>query len=311
MRRLTRAGELALVLVALAGALRAEPADPNVERARELYAQARRAFQEERYREAAFGFEAASKLHPHAVALYTAAQAWELAGERPRAADAYARALELPGLSDNQTARARERLAVLTPELGVVLVTGDAATQVQLDEQMQMTLPARLHGTPGAHTLVIVYADGGTDRQAVMLERGMSVERSAAKAAPAEQPRIIPLAEPRKHGVHLEDEQPRPFPWFGIGLVTTGAGVASLGGAIVLGSAAKDAESTYKAAPTRETLDHARSLETSTNVMLVIGAVLTAGGAGIVVWQATRKPAETGQIEVRAAPGGVGVKGRF
>jgi len=311
MRTLTRAGGLALVLVALAAAVRAEPADPNVERARELYAQARRAFQEERYRDAAVGFEAASKLHTHAVALYTAAQAWELAGERPRAADAYARALELSGLSESQTTRARERLAVLTPELGVVVVTGDSSTQVQLDEQMQMTLPARVHGTPGSHTLVIVYADGSNERQPVTLERGASIERSAAKAAPAEQPRIIPLAEPRKHGVHLEDEQPRTSPWLGIGLVTTGAGVASLGGAILLGTAAKDAESTYKAAPTRETLEHARSLETSTNVMLAIGAVLTAGGVGILVWQATRKPAETGLIEVRVAPGAVRVKGRF
>jgi len=308
---LARASRLALVLVALGAAVGAQPADPNVERARALYAEARRAFQEERYRDAGLGFEAASKLHPHAVALYTAAQAWELAGERPRAADAYARALDLPGLSESQTARARERLTELTPELGVVLITGDPTTRVQLDEQMQMTLPAKLYGVPGAHTLVIVYADGSSDRQAVALERGTSIERSAVKAAQAEPPRIIPLAEPRKHGVRLQDEQPRTSPWFGVGLVATGAGVASLGGAMLLGSAAKDAESTYKAAPTRETLEHARSLETSTNVMLAIGAVLTAGGVGILVWQTTRKPAEAARIEVRALPAGVRVQGRF
>src|SRR5688572_12283240 len=149
MVRLRRLGP---VLACIAGMLnpsavraQAEGGDAQADEARHLYNEAREAFKQDRYREAALGFEAASKMRPHAVALYTAAQAWELASESARAADAYALALSTPKLEDDQAKRARERLAALEPELGTVVVLGAEQTQARLDDHMEVSLPARLH----------------------------------------------------------------------------------------------------------------------------------------------------------------------
>jgi hypothetical protein len=302
-----------LALVLCTHAAFAQPAvDDNAQRARDLYGQARRAFQEERYRDAALGFEATSKLHPHAVALYTAAQAWELAGERARAADAYSRALETPGLSESQSARARERLADLTPELGVVVVTGDSTTRARLDEQMEMTLPARLHGISGLRTVTLLFADGQTDQRKLALTAGQSLELSAVTpAASPMPPRGIPLLEARKVGVPPEAEESRASPWVPVGWIATGAGVAALGGAVLLGLSANDAERTYEAAPSRATLDHARSLETSTNAMLVVGGILTAGGVGVLLWQAAQPDREASRLELRVSTTTLRVAGSF
>src|SRR6185295_7852287 len=119
----------------------AQTDDPEATEARRLYNEARQAFKQERYREAALGFEAASKIRPHAVALYIAAQAWELAQEPVRAADAYARALSTPKLEEEQAARARERLDALEPELATALVAGREGTRVRLDDRIELTVP--------------------------------------------------------------------------------------------------------------------------------------------------------------------------
>jgi len=305
-----------LVLTALASALllaRPAPAqsdDPQAIEARRLYDEARQAFKHERYREAALSFEAASKIRPHAVALYTAAQAWELGGEPARAADAYARALTTPKLEDEQAARARERLSALEAELATLSVSGPDDTRVMLDDHIQLGLPARLHATPGEHTLIIERPGLPTERRSLKLDKGTSeIDLQKAEAAkpaePAPKPEPVVLPEPRK--VAIKVDEPRSV-WLTVGWVATGAGVAALGGAVVLGMSAEDAEDTYKAAPTRETFDHAKALETRTNVMLVVGGVLTAAGVGIVILQST-KPKE--HVALRANLGGVVAEGRF
>src|SRR5262245_36793484 len=103
MRRLVPRSAAALLILTLQTAARAEPPPaapapppptapapppptvPAPPRPAPAYAEARRAFKEERYRDAALGFEAADRERPDAVALYTAAQAWELAAELARA----------------------------------------------------------------------------------------------------------------------------------------------------------------------------------------------------------------------------------
>ncbi|MEZ4224365.1 MAG: hypothetical protein R3B13_25675 [Polyangiaceae bacterium] len=291
--------------------------DETLKEARRLYNEAKDAMKDKRYKEAALGFEAASGLHPHAVALYTAAQAWELAAQPARAADAYAKALATPKLNDQQAARSRERLAALEKETGVVVATGPEGVRVRLDEQMEAALPARLHGTPGDHVVTIIQPDGKTDARNVSLEAGASVELDTSKApavgdtpkpAPAKR---VPLAEPNKQPVQVERE--KTSIWKTVGFVTTGAGLATLAGGIVLGLSAKDAEDTYNAAPTRETFDHAKGLETNTNILLITGGVLTAAGVGLVIWQSTSSESKTpsSNVSVRIEPSGLSARGRF
>jgi hypothetical protein len=289
----------------------AQPDDPQAAEARRLYNEARQAFKQERYREAALSFEAASKIRPHAVALYTAAQAWELAGEPARAADAYARALSTPKLEDEQTARARERLEALEAELATVVVAGPDGTRVMLDDHVQLAVPARLHATPGDHTLSIEQPGGAGERRALKLEKGVleidlqKAESKEAAASPPPKTAPVVLAEPRK--VAIKVEEPRS-PWLTVGWAATGAGLAALGGAVLLGMSAEDAEESFKASPTRESFDHAKALETRTNVMLVVGGVLTAGGVALVVYESS-KPKE--QIALKGTIGGIFAEGRF
>ncbi len=293
-------------------------ADDTTKQARQLYNEAKDAMKDKRYKEAARGFEAASRLRPHAVALYTAAQAWELAGELARAADAYAKALATPKLSDTQATRSRERLAELEKETGVVVVMGPDSTRVQLDDQMETAAPARLHGSPGPHVVTIVRADGQTESRTVNLEKGGTVEMDTTKKAtpeekapPKKAAEPVPLAEPKKQPVRVEKEPSNA--WATVGFVATGAGVATLAGGALLGISAKDAEDTYKAAPTQETLDHAKGLETKTNILFITGGVLTAAGIGLVVWQSMSSGPEKPPSEVglRVTPSGVFAEGSF
>src|SRR5690349_17222390 len=69
------------------------PTVDSAAEARQQYQQGTQAFQAKRYEEAALHFEAAASFRTNAVALYTAALAWDLATKPERAADAYGRAL--------------------------------------------------------------------------------------------------------------------------------------------------------------------------------------------------------------------------
>lgn len=303
--------------LALPGLAVAQPSEQTANEARRLYNDAKKAMSDKKYEQAALGFEAASKLQPHAVALYTAAQAWELAGQPGRAADAYARALATPKLNESQAERSRERLAELEKQVGTIVLVGSETTRAQLNDHMEVTLPARLHGKPGEHVLKITRAGGKTDERSITLEAGDSIEIDAeaaeeptAKTAEPKPKKVVPLAEPAKKPVEPEPEGGSSVLQT-VGFITAGAGVAVLGGAVVLGLGAKDAEDTFNDSPTRATYDHAKSLETTTNIMFVVGGVLTAGGVGLVIWQSSKGGRENTALRVRAAPGAVFAEGAF
>lgn len=290
----------------------------STEEARKLYNDARKAMQAKDYKAAASGFEAASlAAGGNGVALYTAAQAWELAGDLARAADAYALALATPKLSESQTERSKERLAALEKELGVVQTTGLSSTKVQLDDHMTLPAGGRLYGAPGEHTLKISREDGTSEERPITLAKGEVLEVDTAPQSdtkePSPQAKEVPLEEPKKQPVLVEKKDDTLKI---VGFATIGAGVAALGGGVLMGMTAKDAEDTYKSEPTRATLDHAKGLETRTNIMLIAGGVLTAAGVGIVVWQATKggeKPPTSTNVEVglRVGPRAVWAEGRF
>ncbi len=286
--------------------------------ARRLYGEATQAFKEKRYPEAALGFEAAHKLRRHAVALYTAAQAWEAAGNAARAADAYNLALETPTLNSQQASRARQQLAKLKKQVGTIVVAGEEESRVQLDDHMELAIPARIHGAPGSHALIIVRSDGSVDRRTLTLNAGESVEidADAAEEKPSETPEKIPLAPPVKKPVRvIEADRPSDSSriWKTAGYATAGAGLAALAGATVLGLSAKDAETTFNESPTSSTFNHASDLQTRTNIMFAVGGVLTAAGVGIVVWQtlSPSKEKKTVSAQLTMGPRGVFAQGRF
>ena len=177
-----------------------------------------------------------------------------------------------------------------------------------------MHAPARLHAAPGVHTLTVRIPNRPIERRDVTLEAG-----KATNVELKDEPKPPPKAEPEPEQVKPEPspvEQPparlrEPF-WntmrvVGVGIA--GVGIAALGAGAILGTSANGAKDAYDAAPTRAAFDHASSLETWTNVALISGALLVAGGVVLVVLPVGDRP--DGRVKVGAAPGGLVFGGTF
>lgn len=303
---------LASAAISLSSPARADEPDPAVE-ARQQYQQGTKAFSGKKYAEAALHFEAAAALKPSAIALYTAALAWDLASRPERAADAFGRALEVSGLDERQTTTAKDRLASLEKSLGTLDVKAPDGWKVQLDTFTEVKAPAKLHGSPGVHSLAVRAPNKPIEKRDVSLEAGKTVSLELKEEPPKPEPKA---EEPPK-----KEEPPKPEPlpprlahpfWTTpkvIGVGVAGVGVATLVGSIILGLNAKDAESAYQTAPTRPAFDHASSLQTWTNVTIIAGAVLVAGGVALVAIPMGEKNERS--VNAGLTPGGFTLGGKF
>lgn len=313
-----QARSLAAVLV-LAGAFLApaaahadEPPSGDVSaEARQQYQQGTQAFQQKRFQEAALHFEAAAALRTSSVALYTAGLAWDLASKPERAADAYGRALEVGGLDPKQGNQAKDRVGQLEKTLGTLSVTAPDGWRVQLDTFTEVPTPARLHAGAGVHALSVRAPGKPIDRRDVSLETAKVVnlelkDEPKILARPVEPPPATPAP-----AVVVPPPAPARSYWIPrrvIGVGVGGVGVAALISTIILGVSADDAKSAYDSGPTRESFDHASSLETWTNVSLVSSLLLLGGSAALILWP---DHDSEGRVFIGAAPGGASVGGRF
>ena len=265
-------------------------ADPAAE-ARAQYQLGTQAFQAKKYSEAALHFESAASFRPHAVALYTAGLAWDLANNPPRAADAYSRALDVTGLDAKQTATAKERVAALEKTLGTLAVTAPEGWKVQLDAFTEAPVPARLHAPPGQHQLSVRAPGKPIDHHDVTLEAGKTTPLEVS-LEPAKPPPLTTPADDKSSAQPTPKDTTTPprlrdSNYWTIrrvaGVGVAGLGVAALGAGVLFGLEANSAKDAYDAAPSREGFDHASSLQTWTNVMLIGGAVVLVGGIVLVV----------------------------
>jgi tetratricopeptide (TPR) repeat protein len=103
---------LLVAAVLLAAARGVDAAEDKKAEARRLYDEATAAFGVGNYAEAAEKYEGSFKLHPDAALLYNAAQAYRMAGNRPRALQLYRNFLRI--YADNSRAEdARNHVAAL------------------------------------------------------------------------------------------------------------------------------------------------------------------------------------------------------
>jgi hypothetical protein len=295
------------------------PAPPDAAlEARQQYQAGTDAYEAKRFVEAALHFEAAVVQRPHAVALYTAALAWEQANRPERAADDFVRALDVPGpnaLSASQATNARDRLSTLEGTMGTLDVSAPMGWRIQLDANTQVLAPAHLHGMPGVHSLAVQPPSRPIEHRDVTLDLGKRtrLELAAEPTIPAGATSSPTLPKPPVENALA----PRASEEQGnlrreLGFAIAGAGVASLAAGAVLGVSALSARDAFNAAPTQIAYDHATSLQTWTDVVFVAGGVLVAGGVALALWPSSKTDARR-EPTVSLAPsfGGAVVRGSF
>lgn len=298
---------LALVAANAPSARAEDENDAAAVEARKRYAEGTKAFARKHFADAAEAFEAAAALRPHAVPLYTAGLAWEQAGQPERAADAFARALEAPGLTEKQEVPAREKLTALEKSLATVNVRGPAGTRVQLESFTEVPVPARLHAGGGPRLLRVIPESGPPEERELTLKQGEMLDLDVTPKAP--EPEAPKVATPAARAEERPAQKGAPSWRSPAGFALVGAGIVGVGAGVVLGVQALDAKGAYDDAPTRRTYDHASALQTWTNVAFIAGGALAVAGVALLVWPAGAEG--KAKVTAVARPGGLALEGAF
>lgn len=276
--RLVRLPRFALASAAVVLALVACPARAGAEaggetRAAEVFARGSAQFERRAYREAAASFEEAAALAPHPAPLLNAADAWERAGDLPRAADACDRALALGETTGAFRDVALQRLERLVPKVGTLEVVGPDDVEVQIDGGAEMRPPRRRRLAPGAHRIRVV------DRTLQARELSVTVEPGQTRTLDVS-PELASLASAPDPGARAASGPRGGPPWPSVLLL--GASVVSAGAAGAFGAMTLSAQRAFDGDPSRENADTFYARRTATNVAL--GGALVLGAAGVVLW---------------------------
>jgi hypothetical protein len=280
----------------------AHAADPALDRARALAAEAESQFRAGAFREAADLYARAHGLAPSASVKFSEASSWLRAGDEPAAADAYEAALKLGTLDADRTETARELLAELRAKLGILVVAEPAGAEINVAHARARTIPARVHVSPGRHEVEIVRRDGSVLTESVELSMGetrhLRFPDSVAMADPPT-PRRPDVAEPRSGPSWVEVS--------GWTLVAIGATNAIA--AVPLGVAFVDQRSTFidEGQTDADQRDQVVVLQGFTTAAILTAAA--AGGIGAVFLIAA--PGDDAEAELVLVPAGAAMRLSF
>ncbi len=296
--------------------------DATTAEAKKQFVAGTKAFSNGKFAEAATAFEAAAALKPNAVALYTAALAWEQASQSERAADDYGRAVELPAgsLTAQQESTAKERLASLEKVLGTLAVIGPDGTKVQLDQFTETVVPVRLHGTGGTHSLNVKLAGKNGEKREVLLDGGQT-QKLDLSPTPTVVKHNDETPPPQTKEVVVEKSVSHFSALKAIGFTAIGIGGASAIAALILGISAQDAGDAYKRAPNHDAYVHANALaDWCTGAWITAGVMVAAGVTLVLIPEksgdAAAKPeqkteAANARLQIVPSFGGFVLKGTF
>lgn len=197
-------------------------------------------------------------------------------------------------------------------------VTGPEDLVVHLEDSTELSPPARLHGTPGSHVLIVVRGDI-TEKREVELTAGEVVDLDVTEplpepepepAAPPPPPPLIDEPEPEPV-VHVDPSSPKTRKIIGYSAV--GAGVVSAGVAVALGFKTLSARDTFEEQRTQQSYDDAKQLRLWTNVAWAGAVVLGGVGTTLLLWpeDKPRKTTEDSSFSLSATPTGVQLRGSF
>jgi hypothetical protein len=279
IRALGRATSTAILTVSLYLAAGNARADDAVDAARAAYKEATAAVQAGELAKGLSLFEEAASKAPHPATHLAAGRTAATLGDKARAADHFARALQL-GLVGSEADEARKKLAEVSADLGKVRVTGTGGT-ARLDGGARLSTPAILHGSQGPHAIMLTKGDR---QHAITVELTRGAEQTIAlddalapkTNEPAPTPEPTPAPEPE-----TVSSFPNTLTWVGVtGLVLGGLGGGATAG---VGVAALSAKDEFLETRTREDYDAAIALETGTNISLGLSIGLAVIGASLLV----------------------------
>ncbi len=273
-----------------------------------LVERANAAHRDGQYARAAALFDRAFALDAAAALKFNAAQAWRLAGDGPRAADAYALSLVLHetgrgALDDISKVAAQDKLAELETTLGVIRVDEPEGATLAV-AHVRQPVPARVHVLPGSHTVTL---DHGGQRRTKTLDviAGESVVVTFVTSDPAPNPR--PVAPPP-----LPEAPPTAglAPHHVAGLAVLGTGLALGIVTAVLGFETLGADDAWEASEFLDlnARDRAIDFKTATNVVLTAALVCGATSAVLLIIPATD---DAPSVSLRVSPVSVALDGRF
>jgi hypothetical protein len=296
---------LTAALLAIPLAAKAQPSD--TERAAAEYDAGTRAFEGGDFAEAARAFERADAIAPHPRTRYNAALSWDRAGDAPRAADAYAAAVEGTGLDAERVAAARTRLRELATKIGALDVRRPVDGRVSVAHARDLPIPARIHVAPGVHRVELVSKDGSREEREVEVQAG---ERVVLEIAISKAP-LAPPAAASSRPAPLARPEPEPEPdgsasttW---GWVALGGAAAFGAGAVWLGFETAGAIDEFDASGDRDAAARDRAVRYRALTWTAAGASLACATLGIVLLSTS----DGEDVQVGISGSGVKARVRF
>jgi Tetratricopeptide repeat len=275
--------------------------------ARRFFNAGQKAFKAGRYAEAAKAFEEAFRIKPHPAPLINAGDAWEKAGDVAVAARIYQRVLSLEQAGEQDRADATERLAKITPRIGIFELQGDASMRARVDQD-EFHGGDRVYVEVGAHEVTLLDVDGAKRRkfevtagasrtielQSLLPDTAEPKGEGGAAAAGGNDEPGRDQGPPKKGGV-----RPTTLLLFGVTAVATG-------GAVYFGLKVNSAEKSYNDQPNRDDLDRFNKNKLLTNVCIGVAGASAIVGTIFLIGDLKRKPtpeqASRSHFRLDAAP---------
>jgi hypothetical protein len=181
------------------------------------------------FRAAAAAFDDAYRMAPRGAAAYNAGLSWERAGEAPRAAQDYSKALVSSDLGAAERADATGRLKALEGRVGRLRIVVPDDAQVSVDETDATELATHLYVAPGRHAVRVQLGNGRTESRSVTIGPGETAEARFASPEVDNQParpEAPPAAEHPTPSPKTEPDRTMVFVTLGGALVMSVAAIA-------------------------------------------------------------------------------------
>jgi hypothetical protein len=267
--------------------------------AAQFFRAARAAYDRKEFRAAALAFLEAYRRVPKSAAVYDAGRAWEAAGERELACDAFNRALRAKDLAPEDTDYAQAHLQTLSAQLATVDVTAPVGASIVIRGVDRGTIPATIYLAPGSHEVHALRRDGSDVSHSIVLAQpGDHQEVALPDVVIAEK---IPTPEKKPPPPPPPPKRSPLGAWLSFG----GATALAVGGAITYDFFVTS-RSTFEASGSRDSSAHDDAQKWRTVTLALWGSAVAFGAlGGVLLLTSTSAGSSPTTASLRLNPNGL------